>query len=328
MSKSTKGIRPLNVELPDVALNSPIIIENLPYKFVHYPNHYGTFISFSENENGEVFFCLCCKPAIENYLKFSEKKQININNRSNFLSNFYFGNSIVDACKSNNITQIIKYKEKICHRCTLSTPSIRFCHEMYGGQFKQYFGWYINQNEFRYGVNLSSFAILDEFCPEEIKMEANEILPLLRKNIEIDFYKLDTVRKKISKIIENKTREDFGFRKVGEGNISENILFRLINKIYPNQEIIRHLRPFWLNGLELDIYLPDLKIGFEYQGQQHFYPITAWGGKKALEELRIRDEKKRQLCKEQNIILIEIDYTEPLEEVYVKDKISKTFSWT
>ena len=64
-------------------------------------------------------------------------------------------------------------------------------------------------------------------------------------------------------------------------------------------------------------------MGIEYQGQQHFHPVEAWGGEKALEELRERDAKKKELCKTQNIIFAEIDYTEPLNRDYIQNKLNK-----
>ncbi len=126
---------------------------------------------------------------------------------------------------------------------------------------------------------------------------------------------------KINKIVENKTRQEFGYLKIGEGNISESILLNIIKNIYSGQEIIEHHRPFWLDGLELDIFLPKLNLGFEYQGQQHFHPIKLWGGEEALKLQRERDQKKRILCKNMKIKLIEIDYTEPLEINYIKNEI-------
>ena len=67
--------------------------------------------------------------------------------------------------------------------------------------------------------------------------------------------------------------------------------------------------------------MPEKKIAFEYQGQQHFYPIKAWGGDKAFENMQKRDERKRQLCSQLGITLIEINYTEPLTLDYLSKKI-------
>ena len=45
--------------------------------------------------------------------------------------------------------------------------------------------------------------------------------------------------------------------------------------LYPGQAFEYNFRPNWLRNkltgynLELDIYLPDLKLGFEFNGKQH-----------------------------------------------------------
>ena len=119
----------------------------------------------------------------------------------------------------------------------------------------------------------------------------------------------------------NFTREEFGFRKVGEGWVSETIVFKITQQLLPSFEIVRHHRPEWLEGLELDIYLPDLKIGLEYQGQQHFFPIKAWGGESALKALKERDQRKVEVCESMGIILIHINYTDPLTRRFISGKL-------
>lgn len=57
--------------------------------------------------------------------------------------------------------------------------------------------------------------------------------------------------------------------------------------------------------IELDIYLPQEKLAFEYQGEQHFYDIYFLGGKWGQQQ---RDNEKRQACIENGITLIEIPY--------------------
>jgi hypothetical protein len=138
--------------------------------------------------------------------------------------------------------------------------------------------------------------------------------------------KIGKINRRIAGEIENVTREEFGFRKIGEGNVSETILTKIVSKIFLDDEILKHHRPNWLDGLELDIFIPSRNLGIEYQGQQHFYPIKAWGGKDALEKLRERDQKKRLICAEKGVQLIEIDFTEPLVLSYIKDKIYRMLS--
>ena len=73
-----------------------------------------------------------------------------------------------------------------------------------------------------------------------------------------------------------------------------------------------------LGRLELDVYVPGAELAFEYQGQQHFYAIEAWGGEEALSKVQERDARKARLCAEHGVTLITVDYTEPLTETYIR----------
>jgi len=48
----------------------------------------------------------------------------------------------------------------------------------------------------------------------------------------------------------------------------------------------------------------------EYDGQQHFEAVELWGGEEQLKIQQERDTRKNQWCKENNIRLIRIPYTE------------------
>jgi hypothetical protein len=70
------------------------------------------------------------------------------------------------------------------------------------------------------------------------------------------------------------------------------------------------VRPTWLGGLELDGYCEEASAAFEYQGKQHieFVPHFHRNGESDLVAQMERDERKRRLCKEHGITLIEIEY--------------------
>ncbi len=45
--------------------------------------------------------------------------------------------------------------------------------------------------------------------------------------------------------IENIVRQEFGFRDVGEGWVSETLLHQIVKRICSEEEILRHNRPDW-----------------------------------------------------------------------------------
>jgi len=65
-----------------------------------------------------------------------------------------------------------------------------------------------------------------------------------------------------------------------------------------------------LEYLELDMYVPQRNLAIEHQGQQHYFPVEAWGGAAALAGVQKRDVRKRELCKRLGITLIEWRYDE------------------
>ncbi|KAB2190938.1 hypothetical protein F9B44_17815, partial [Staphylococcus epidermidis] len=80
-------------------------------------------------------------------------------------------------------------------------------------------------------------------------------------------------------------------------------------------------RPNFLEGLEIDIYVPELKIGFEYNGVQHYKPVEHWGGEESLKKQQVRDKRKRQLCDQNDVKLIIIKYDEQLSKDLILSKI-------
>jgi hypothetical protein len=110
-------------------------------------------------------------------------------------------------------------------------------------------------------------------------------------------------------------RESIGMPKVGEGWISETELYYLISDFYSKYEVIHHASPKWLGRQHLDIYIPKLNIGVEYQGAQHYEPVDFFGGQEAYEKTLERDERKRQKCIENKCALIYVDEGYNFEEI-------------
>jgi very-short-patch-repair endonuclease len=66
--------------------------------------------------------------------------------------------------------------------------------------------------------------------------------------------------------------------------------------------------------LRFDFYLPDRNLLIEFQGEQHYKPVSIFGGEKSFELCQIRDTIKREFCQKEGITLLEIK-PEELEEI-------------
>lgn len=89
--------------------------------------------------------------------------------------------------------------------------------------------------------------------------------------------------------------------------INEFSLYKLVLSYYADTEYQKRFD--WLGQQSLDVYIPQLKAGIEYQGQQHYEPVTVFGGEEGFANTVARDERKRNLCKDHGIRLIEWPYS-------------------
>jgi len=68
--------------------------------------------------------------------------------------------------------------------------------------------------------------------------------------------------------------------------------------------------------LPFDFYLSDFKICIEFDGEQHFKPIEYFGGEKCLKDTQRNDQIKNEFCKNSDIKLIRIKYSENINEKF------------
>ena len=76
----------------------------------------------------------------------------------------------------------------------------------------------------------------------------------------------------------------------------------------------------YIKSLRFDFYIPQYNLCIEFDGEQHFEKVN-WNGKMTDEELeenlklnKLRDQIKNDYCKNNNINLLRIKYTENIEE--------------
>ena len=235
------------------------------------------------------------------------------------------------GCNSKEeILSRIKFEKNLCHVCNKVVPKLRYCHRQYGSDFKQAFGWYINKQAFSYGIT-RDYKVTGSCCPSEllsiIESAPKFMEPTHRfsnRKEEMKYHKESTKkRRRILNYIENQVRVELNYSKVGEAWKQETELANIVKCLYPGYEVITHFRGSFLEGLELDIYIPQINLAIEYQGQQHYNPIDHWGGEEALLKTIERDIRKKELCENNEIKLIYFKYDEEINIDNIRIKISK-----
>ena len=114
----------------------------------------------------------------------------------------------------------------------------------------------------------------------------------------------------------------------GEESQGERITRELIERIF-NKPFVKN-RPKWLKessknrSLELDGYNQELKIAFEYQGEQHYYFIPIFHKKIDDFEKQVeRDNIKVKICAQQGIKLVQIPYTKRGDQQFIRDELRR-----
>lgn len=358
----------MQVENGIAVSNNVIAEEDLPLPYVYYPGMYSAYFVFSENKNSQLYLCSCAMESIENHIKlnlrfkknsYSDPRMFFVLNQNDFPLKFF------QYVKENNfpnderIINHLNFKNKLCHECNRKVPKYKYCHPMYGGSFKQQYGWYIIKQYYEFGIMPITFEYIAEICPQEIldlikidphmlrrirfhSLQGNTkeyerlLKDLINKsygrnpnsedNLGYLFSELDKQNRRINNIAENVVREKFGFKKVGEAWTSETILYYIVKTLFKGKKVLRHFRPHYLEGLELDLFIEELNLAIEYQGEQHFKPIKHWGGEISFKKLQERDKRKKQLCEMLGINLIYFNFDEELTDDYVKNKINSVLN--
>ena len=158
---------------------------------------------------------------------------------------------------------------------------------------------------------------------------------LKEKGYEIDEFviKNNEVKKNVPYLIidpfiilknkkENKDKKKREYLKKRTWKCEEKV-YLILKELFPNNYIRRHDRKT-LNGLELDFNLPEIRLGIEYDGEQHFdRKLCEEVFKSDFDALQKRDREKNKRCRKKNINLIRIKYDEPLTKRNIIKKLKK-----
>lgn len=114
---------------------------------------------------------------------------------------------------------------------------------------------------------------------------------------------------------ENLYRSRVGVAEVGKGWVSETALFHLLHSRFGEvTQVLQHYTAEWLGRQHIDIYLPELDIGVEYQGEQHTRGVDYFGGDEAFARTAKRDAAKVAKCRRAGVRLLFAFHNENLDE--------------
>lgn len=189
-----------------------------------------------------------------------------------------------------------RYKEQLAHLMLWYN----------GGAFDE------NFSERRY-YEISSFLTtynkahkLRKLCDIFAKYGPFQYHPLREKGRDVAQEYIKTIRRKRHEIYsylitQNRTSSRW---------VSEQKMYEIVREEFPNA--LYHYKAEWLGLQSIDVFIPDKKIGFEYQGIQHYEPVSLFGGDEGLIENQRRDREKKEKCELNSVKLIEWKYDLPI----------------
>jgi hypothetical protein len=96
-----------------------------------------------------------------------------------------------------------------------------------------------------------------------------------------------------------------------------------VKAILPDVPIQREASPSWLGRQRLDIFLPTLNLAIEYQGAQHFSPVSVFGGEAGLVRAQERDALKKRLCEKNGVDILYVLSTDPVTEPAIRRRLGR-----
>lgn len=152
-----------------------------------------------------------------------------------------------------------------------------------GGYENEIIRDFLQKNCYEYYVIAKASSCISKLC-YEYGYKGLYTDSLLRRIIKNEKRK---IRNQVDKIYSDIVKQN----RVPTRWSNEYRLFSLISNYNSNAQYQYHCD--WLGKQSLDVYIPESRIGIEYQGEQHYKAVEIWGGKKALEKNQERDFQKR-----------------------------------
>ncbi len=310
-----------------------LALEELPLPVVHYPGPMGAFFAFAESPESVPLLCSCAETAFGNHLIFRSAQRMDDDEKegANPLDRMALPEAIITMLEQNARPG---FRGDLCHECNRLRPAMSVVKGNSESAFRRSHGWYIRKAFFEVGISPYSHELLrDRLAPEiaplvtidEVSIEhrVHELMATDIVEAKRLHRSLSQQRREINTAIENMVRKRFAKKAIEDRWDRETELYRNVVVLFPDNTILRHHRPPFLMGLELDIFIEDLDLAIEYQGEQHSIPMDHWDGESGLRRQQARDRMKADICASLGIELITFDFDEDIGEKAVRERLKR-----
>ncbi len=275
--------------------------------------------------------------------------------RYDFVINHSFPEAVADALwaqqpDNDGILERLRFRENICHRCWRAVPPYENL------QSRSYF-----ENVFRLLIYRELHALGFSFIAHPLPyvstpwhgqlLPANfEALMTEVRRLSVEIYgtptqpprwrlesgpeyarawrrsqevqkEIEAATRTVREFAVSRLRAHYEFPAFKAWLQRETVLFLNVRSIFRPCAVERHAKPDFLDGLELDIWVPDRRLGVEFQGAQHSRAFDYLGGAKALAAVQERDRRKASLCARHGVRLVCFDEADDLNENRVAEKL-------
>ena len=101
---------------------------------------------------------------------------------------------------------------------------------------------------------------------------------------------------------------------------SEFELYMLVKSYF--EDTIYQYHNEWLGLQSLDIFIPQINLGIEYQGIQHYQAVELFGGEEGYITRQKRDKIKKEKCKQENVKLLYWDYRVQISDTNLEELLN------
>jgi hypothetical protein len=242
-------------------------VTGLPVPFlVTQPLSASRLPAFAEREDGWPFLCSCAIPGIEVFRHLwptvRTKPAIEKPLGQAPLSSYFFPAPMARwslIAESELLPGQPTYRDSICHRCSSDKPSPRIV-DMYMPLKFLELGVLRVRGQMEWTAD----------CPPEVRALIAEMMggvkskaaPVLAPDGNRKIQPV-SAEDRLTDLVRSRLWADFNLGR--REWLRETALFRIVSELFPSQVVRKDVWPEWLEGLSLDIYIPDMKLAVDYR---------------------------------------------------------------